>query len=1250
VKARSDAQFKSSASDAGLRRAQLIAKLAHVITRSDGSFQEWSETLPDLIGVDPRNVPGTTREWLDLLHPDDRPTFRARAIEAQAQGVRTDVEYRLRRSDGNWIRVRQVMEPLGGRPRAQRNVRWFNTLQDITDQSRTAEALAISEARYGAIFEQVAVGIVHSSLDGRVLNVNPKFCEISGYSREDALAINILALTHSEDIEKSLAARAELLAGTSAPYEREARLIRNDRSMLWSHITTSLIRSASGEPGHFVSIVHDISDSKAAQQALADSDQRFRQLAENIREVFWLTDPMKNKILYISPAYEQIWGRTVDALHMSPRDWLEAIHPGDREWVMAAAQSKQVVGTYDEEYRITRPDGTVRWIRDRAFPVRDANGKVILVAGVAEDITERKHAADALGESERRFSEILGKVQLVSLMLDRDARIIYCNDYLLRLSGWTREEVFSRNWFDVFMPAEIAQDLKSVFTSLLADLPKAWHNENEILTRSGGRRTIHWNNIVLRSSAGDVIGTASIGEDITERTHDEEVRARMAAIVESSDDAIIGKTLEGVITSWNGGARKLFGYRPEEMIGQPVSVIIPQERRAEENDILERMRRGDSVMHFETVRKHKDGRFIDVSLTVSPIHDAQGRVIGASKIARDITERKRSDVKIQHLNRVYAVLSSISGLIVRVRDRDELFSEACRIAVEAGRFSLAWLGVVDRASMRVNVVAWHGVDEEYIKAIQMTLSHAGSVGRGLPGLAVSERAAIVSNDIAQDPRSLLQNQSLVRGMRSLVMLPLLIGGDAVGVLGLYAGEVGFFDDEEMKLLRELAGDIAFALDHIEKSNKLDYLSYYDQLTGFANRTLFLERLTQYAHAASIAGDKIGLVIADVERFRTVNDSLGRQAGDELLKQLSQRLVRSADLVELARIGGDVFAIVLQNVSGRSGIERRIEKTWQEAFSEPFRISESEIRVSAKAGIAMLPDDGADAETLFRSAEAALRMAKEAGERHIFHAPEMSARSIEKLTIESKLRQALKNEEFVLHYQPKVETETRRIVGVEALIRWQNPELGLVPPLKFIPLMEKTGMILEAGAWALSKAVADHFRWMQLGLEAPRVAVNVSPIQLRKRDFVAMVAQATKHGAVPPGIDLEITESVMMEGIEANIQKLTDVRKLGIAIAIDDFGTGYSSLGYLAELPVQSLKIDRSFIITMLNNPNTMTLVQTIISLAHSLKLKVVAEGVDSEDQAKFLRLLRCDEMQGYLFSRPIPFDQMTALLQREATA
>jgi len=258
---------------------------------------------------------------------------------------------------------------------------------------------------------------------------------------------------------------------------------------------------------------------------------------------------------------------------------------------------------------------------------------------------------------------------------------------------------------------------------------------------------------------------------------------------------------------------------------------------------------------------------------------------------------------------------------------------------------------------------------------------------------------------------------------------------------------------------------------------------------------------------------------------------------------------------------------------------------------------------------------------------------------------MTERIAEKVALENKLRQALEKDQFVLYYQPEVDVDTRRTVSVEALIRWRSPELGLVAPMEFIPLLEETGLILQVGSWALKRASLDHRAWVELGLQAPRIAVNVSPIQLRQRDFVDVLKQAIIGGVAPPGIDLEITEGVVMENIQANIEKLTAVHALGVNIAIDDFGTGYSSLGYLAKLPVQSLKIDRSFIIAMVEDPDTMTLVSTIISLAHSLRLKVIAEGVDSEDQAKHLRLMRCDEMQGYLFSKPLPRDELTALLE-----
>jgi diguanylate cyclase (GGDEF)-like protein len=467
------------------------------------------------------------------------------------------------------------------------------------------------------------------------------------------------------------------------------------------------------------------------------------------------------------------------------------------------------------------------------------------------------------------------------------------------------------------------------------------------------------------------------------------------------------------------------------------------------------------------------------------------------------------------------------------------------------------------------------------------------------------------------------------------------------VLVLHAGETGFFDADEMKLLTELAGDISFALEHIQKSEKIDFLAYYDQLTGLANRTLFQERLEQQLVEARANGASLGLLLMNIERFKRLNDALGRQAGDDLLRQVAGRLIDAKkEPGKLARLGGDVFGVMVVNLKDAEEMARRTGQLIEQLFGAPLHLGGTELRASARFGIAMFPDDGGDAETLFTNAEAALKKARSSGERYLFYTQKMTRRVSERLLLENKLREAIEKEQFVLHYQPKVDLGTRAIAGIEALIRWQSPELGLVPPIKFIPQLEETGLILQVGAWALRRAVMDHKDWADQGFDAPRVAVNVSPIQLRRPDFVATLKEAIAAGASPHGLDLEITESLIMEDIEGSIEKLKAARELGIRISIDDFGTGYSSLAYLAKLPVQTLKIDRAFIITMLNDPNVTMLVQTMISLAHSLRLKVVAEGVEEEEQARMLHLLGCEQMQGYLFSKPLPVAELTKLLQQ----
>ena len=432
--------------------------------------------------------------------------------------------------------------------------------------------------------------------------------------------------------------------------------------------------------------------------------------------------------------------------------------------------------------------------------------------------------------------------------------------------------------------------------------------------------------------------------------------------------------------------------------------------------------------------------------------------------------------------------------------------------------------------------------------------------------------------------------------------------------------------------------------HDRFATQVQKQTQYDSLTGLPSGALFLERLAQLLKVAGASGRKVVVGVLDIDRFKTVNDTLGRRAGDELLTQIAARLSGEPNGGIVARISGAGFAVATPAPEVEGGtVAALADEKLARWFGAPYRVANHDLKLSACLGLSVSPEHGREPDALFMHAESALQKAKAAGDRYLLYTPQMSERVAERLSLEHQLRQAIEREQFVLHYQPKVDLDTREVAGFEALIRWRSPELGLVPPLRFIPLLEETGMILEVGSWALRRAVLDQRLWAGEGLRVPRIAVNVSPIQLRHPQFVELVQEAIGPGESK--IDLEITESHIMSDVESTIEKLTRMRALGIGIAIDDFGTGYSSLAYLSRLPVRTLKIDRSFIVRMLEDEEAMALVQTIISLAQSLKLTTVAEGVETEEQADLLELLRCDQMQGYFFSAPKPREQLTGLLR-----
>ncbi|MGA2549650.1 MAG: EAL domain-containing protein [Burkholderiaceae bacterium] len=747
-------------------------------------------------------------------------------------------------------------------------------------------------------------------------------------------------------------------------------------------------------------------------------------------------------------------------------------------------------------------------------------------------------------------------------------------------------------------------------------------------------------NLLRLKAFGDLLKdySSTLEEEVEIRAADLQ---RFRTAMDATADAILLLSRASMrFVEANATACTMLGYSREELF-QICPTQLGEMTMSELEGMYDGIIAGVSTNALAELRlRRKNGSRVQVELQRQAHRFGTDWIIVS--VVRDVTDRKAAEQKIKRLNRVYAFLSGVNALIVRVRDRNELFGEACRIAVELGQLKMAWVGIVDYAAMMIEPVASALVDPEFLAVVRATFSldENAPSGKKMAARAVREKRVFVANDIANDPGVLFAKERVERGILSMAILPLLVSNKPVAVLALYADEIGFFDEEEVKLLTGLAGNIGFALDHIGKEEKINYLAYYDDITGLPNRTLFLERVSQCLRPRDGAKSTVALALVDIDRFRAINDALGRQAGDDILKLVAQRIRASEARFEtIAQVGADCFGVVILDPRDAGTVALDVEQLLRACFSEPFALQESVLRIAGKAGIAVFPLDGETAETLLRNAEAALKRAKRSVEPLLFYSPEMNTRVAAALDMESKLRTALDLDQFVLHYQPKITIETGALSGVEALIRWNDPQLGLVAPGRFIPILEETGLIYDVGRWALRQAIADYLRWRSGGFPAVRIAVNVSPVQLRDRDFVAEIANAI---AIDPlaaaGLELELTESLIMEDVATSIASLEAIRAMGVHIAVDDFGTGYSSLSYLSKLPVNTLKIDRAFVIDMTEGKGGLTLVSTIVNLAHSLKLKVVAEGVETEEQSRLLLSLDCDELQGYLFSKPVPRD------------
>ena len=710
---------------------------------------------------------------------------------------------------------------------------------------------------------------------------------------------------------------------------------------------------------------------------------------------------------------------------------------------------------------------------------------------------------------------------------------------------------------------------------------------------------------------------------------------RFRSIVETSQDWIWECDAAMAVTYSNNSVAAMLGYTPGELHGKPaLDLLVEDDLHEVQARMPELLRQGRGWQRWRLRWLHRDGERKVLDSTAHPLFDDDGTLLGFRGVNHDVTERLRQDARIRQFARIHAVLSAVGNVVLRSSDRGQLLHNACRIAVEQGGFKAAGIGVRgDDDALHVSSTYGDAdVLAEVDPGVPMDLGDR-SPFRDHPSLVAfrGNRVVAVPDFRSSDAPLALRTQMLRNGVRSQISLP--IGAEPWGLLALYSDTARDYDEREMELLQRLADEIDYAVAFIAKSERLNYLAYHNPVTGLPNRVAFQQKVTELLAAGSVV-----VAAMDVHRFGHINNSHGREFGDELLAEIGRRLQVQGARAFVAHPEADTFLIAYPATASLEAELERLSTLLQATERDAFRVKGERRHIRMRAGMALGPQHGWQADTLERNAVAAMADASEKGLHLRAYDTALGQRAARRVQMESDLRRAIDEDQFELFYQPKFDAQGRQLIGAEALLRWRHPIDGPVSPAEFIPVLEDTGLMVPVGQWVMREALATADAW-RTRFPGFRIAVNVSARELRDAEFLDGCRALLAPFAGEPPIDIEVTESLLMHDVDQSIVLLQGMRELGCKVAIDDFGTGYSSLNYLVRLPIDTVKIDQSFVAMLGDSPETVSLVTNMIGLAHTLGLNVVAEGVEQEGQATQLRALRCDVLQGYLLGRPIPADR-----------
>lgn len=934
-------------------------------------------------------------------------------------------------------------------------------------------------------------------------------------------------------------------------------------------------------------------------QIAAMPDNEFlADLLKASEHILYRIDLVRGGYDYISPIALDIFGVGFEVLHERGLDYLlnELFDPVDgirfRKQILELCRNSpgQSIRTR-AEYRLKNARGDRFWHENSMTLVSSPEGLPLLASGIIVDVTARRRAALALRESEEKYRATMNSVP-VGVFILQDFKFRFVNPKMCEMFGYREEECVNvLGPLDLVLP-EQREILADRIRSRTAGEP------GEPYEVVGVRKDGHQFPVMILGEPSTLNGQpASVGTVIdvsVQRQAERELRdstERYSVLFGGALDAILVAEAEsGLIVNANVAAELLFKRPHEEMVGMPLAAFRDTVCAAVGHHTP-----GPGGELEETEVIDADGERIAVEVSSNSIETADGHHLIQS-VFRDIRQRKRDEMELKRAALVFETsqeLILLTDAECRIISVNQVFREMTGYAPEE----------VIGKNPRLLSSGRHTPD--FYALMWQTISTQGK----WQGEVWNRRK---SGDVFP------------------VWLTISAYRDADGKVLNYVG---------------VASDIS---ERVAAQERIRQLAYFDPLTNLPNRRLLQDRAEQALAGAEREGKQLALLFIDLDHFKTINDSLGHSAGDLLLTEVAQRLqscVRRMDTV--ARLGGDEFVVLLTEVTVEGVTEVARKLIYR--VGRPYSIESHELGVTPSLGISIFPQDGRDFEALLKHADTAMYRAKESGRNgYQFFASEMNTAAIERLVLENSLRQGVERGEFVLHYQPQIDLSTGRIVGAEALVRWRHPQLGLVPPGKFIPVAEVSGLIVMIGEWVLGEACRQNRAWQDAGLPRISVAVNISAVQFRGghiEDNVATVL--TDTGLAPEWLELELTEGIVMVGAGATVETLQRISDMGVKLAIDDFGTGYSSLSYLKRFPIDRLKIDQSFIRDIVTDTDDWAISSAIISMGHSLRLKVIAEGVEHVEQLEMLRRQGCDEVQGYHFSVPLPADEFALLLKQQ---